>query len=284
MTGFWGAITGRTKPKKADLDSLFLIPSAAVTLDTSAGLLPTGSGSVCFRAADGPAYQQTQDDVVALLEGDPDKPNVAVSRDDFGFTWLVVTRDPSDVEGLCTDLHAVNTALEEQGFGDGLLCSVVPFADRSGRRVGLVYLYKQGTFYGFAPTGPKTRDNLLEIQLRDELKAELPDGAGPPALARPLGRPRPLTPSRRKEAAEDHAESAQRGSEITPSRHMTTRRRYGGQSRWERPGRSSMRCRATWASRSVSGSTWIRLTTTPSTSDSSAHTRWGRSIRFIVEQ
>ena len=37
MTGFWGAITGRTKPKKADLDSLFLIPSAAVTLETSAG-------------------------------------------------------------------------------------------------------------------------------------------------------------------------------------------------------------------------------------------------------
>ena len=28
----------------------------------------------------------------------------------------------------------------------------------------------------------------------------------------------------------------------------------------------------------------IRFTTTPSTSDSSAHTRWGRSIRFIVEQ
>ena len=50
----------------------------------------------------------------------------------------------------------------------------MPFADRTGRQVGLVYLYKQGTFYGFAPTGPKTRDNLLEIQLRDELKAELP--------------------------------------------------------------------------------------------------------------
>ena len=29
MSGFWGAITGRTKPKKADLDSLFLVPSAA---------------------------------------------------------------------------------------------------------------------------------------------------------------------------------------------------------------------------------------------------------------
>ena len=57
------------------------------------------------------------------------------------------------VAGLCTDLHAVNTALEAQGFGPGLLCSLVPFADATGRRVGLVYLYKQGTFYPFAPTG-----------------------------------------------------------------------------------------------------------------------------------
>jgi hypothetical protein len=174
VTPFWDAITGRTTPKKANLDSLFLVPSAAITLETSAGLLPTGSGSVCFRAADGAAYQQTQDDVIALIKEDDDKPDVHVQRDDFGFTWLVVTRAASDVEGLCTDLHAVNTSLEEQGFAGGLLCSVVPFADSSGRKVGLVYLYKQGTFYGFAPTGPKTRDNLLEIQVRDELKAELP--------------------------------------------------------------------------------------------------------------
>jgi hypothetical protein len=174
VSGFWGAITGRTKPKQANLDSLFLVPSAAITLETSAGFTPTGTGSVCYRAADGAAYQQMQADVVALLKDDPDKPDVSVQQDTFGFTWLVVSGDPTDVEGLCTDLHAVNAALEEQGFAGGLLCSVVPFADRSGRKVGLVYLYKQGTFYGFAPTGANTRDNLLEIQVRDELKAELP--------------------------------------------------------------------------------------------------------------
>ena len=40
--------------------------------------------------------------------------------------------------------------------------------------VGLVYLYKQGTFYAFAPTGPHQRDNLTEISVRDHLAAELP--------------------------------------------------------------------------------------------------------------
>ena len=39
--------------KQADLDALFLVPSAAITLQTAAGLNPTGTGSVCFRAAAG---------------------------------------------------------------------------------------------------------------------------------------------------------------------------------------------------------------------------------------
>lgn len=172
--GFWAAVTGRTRPKAANLDSLFLVPSAAITLQTALGLTPTGEGSVCYRAAAGAAFQQTQDEVVALLNDDPDAPDVAVTRDEFGFTWLVARHDPDDTGGLCTDLHAVNTALEGQGFGSGLLCTVVPFADATGRRVGLVYLYKQGTFYPFAPTGPQQRDNLLEIQVRDQLAGELP--------------------------------------------------------------------------------------------------------------
>ena len=173
--GLWDVITGRTRPKQPQLDSLFLVPSAAITLETTLGLRPTGTGSVCFRAASGQAFRQVQADVVELLNADPDAPDVEVSQDEFGFTWLVVHGSPDDPAGLCTDLHAVNTAIEEQGFGPGLLCSLVPFAGTDGRRVGLVYLYKRGSFYAFAPQpGAKQRDNLLEIQLRDTLAGELP--------------------------------------------------------------------------------------------------------------
>jgi hypothetical protein len=149
--GFWDAVTGRSRVKPNNLDALFAIPSAAITLQTAAGFEPTGSGSVCFRSAAGAAFAQTQDDVVELIRSDPQAPEVEVSHDGFGYTWLVVQRAPDDMTGLCTDLHAVNTSLEMQGFASGLLCSLVPFADRSGRRFGLVYLYKQGSFYAFAP-------------------------------------------------------------------------------------------------------------------------------------
>lgn len=98
-----------------------------------------------------------------------------MSQDEYGFTWLVVPGDPHDTAGLCTDLHAVNTALQDQGFGPGLPRSLVPFVGSDGRTVGLVYLYKQGTFYPFAPVpGERRRDNLLEISLRDTLAGELP--------------------------------------------------------------------------------------------------------------
>ncbi len=172
--GLWQAITGRTRPKQADLDALFLVPSAAVTLQTAIGLTPTGVGSVCYRAAAGAGFADAQHDIVELITSAVDAPEVGVSGDDFGFTWLTVHRDPTDVGGLCTDLHAVNTTLEAEGFGPSLLCSLVPFADSAGRRVGLVYLYKQASFYPFAPTGPQQRDNLLEIQVRDTLAAEIP--------------------------------------------------------------------------------------------------------------
>ena len=171
--GLWDTLTGRSKPVRANLDALFSLPSAAITLQTAAGFTPTGVGSVCYRAAEGGAFAQTQQDVVELLDNDDD-PDVERSTDSFGFTWLVARQDPDHLSALVTDLHTVNTSLEEQGFGPSLLCSLVGFRDVSGRTLGLVYLYKQGTFYPFAPQGPQRRDNLLEIQIRDLVKGDLP--------------------------------------------------------------------------------------------------------------
>ena len=177
--GFLDAIRGRRNPTPANLDALFQLPDAAITLQTAAGFTPTGDGAVCYRAADGAAAVQALADIAELLNADADGPDVEKTVDSFGFTWLVTHQD--DMSLLCTDLHAINTTLELQGFGSSMLCSLAPFADQAGRKVGLVYLYKQGTFYPFAPTGPQTRDNLLELQIRDQLAAEL-------AMEKDLGR------------------------------------------------------------------------------------------------
>ncbi|MGA8845688.1 MAG: hypothetical protein WB471_03645 [Nocardioides sp.] len=174
-------IMGRSRPVQANLDALFGVPSAAITLQTSIGLVPTGDGAVCYRAPAGSGFAQAQADMVELLESATGGPAIQVSEDGFGYTWLEVDHEPyeptsGDLGALCTDLHAVNTTLEAAGFGPSLLCSLIPFADAQGRRMGLVYLYKQGTFYPFAPVegGERRRDNLLEIQVREQLAGELP--------------------------------------------------------------------------------------------------------------
>ncbi|MEV0592603.1 PspA-associated protein PspAB [Nonomuraea cavernae] len=167
--GWLDALFGRSKPVKPNLDALFALPSAAVTLQAATGLEPTGLGSVAFRAAEGGAFAAVERDVKALL-GD----RVEDSDDDYGYTWLQVRRPPDDLSDLVTELHAVNSSLEGAGFGPSLLCSLASFADPEGRRLAIVYLYKRGTFYPFAPLPGQRRDNALELQVRGVLSTELP--------------------------------------------------------------------------------------------------------------
>jgi hypothetical protein len=170
--GLLDKVFGRTPPVRPQLDQFFAVPDAALTLESSLGLRPTGMGSVSFRAVEGAASTTVTDDVQALLDAD-DGPAVERSVDSFGFTWLLVRHDADDLPGLVTDLHAINGTLQDNGFGSSLLCSLVSFAGDDGRKLALVYLYKRGTFYPFAPLGDQKRDNALELQVRSALGDDL---------------------------------------------------------------------------------------------------------------
>lgn len=171
--GLFDSILGRSKPPAADLDALFAVPQAALTLEAGGGFTPTGSGSVCYRANEGVAFGTTQSDVVELLDADDD-PDVVRSEDSYGFTWLLCQQQPDDVSALVTDLHAINTSLQDNGFGSSLLCSLVNFTDAEQRPLAIVYLYKRGTFYPFAPRGPQKRDNGIELQVRGLIGDDVP--------------------------------------------------------------------------------------------------------------
>ncbi|MET7723842.1 PspA-associated protein PspAB [Streptomyces mirabilis] len=175
--GFLDILLGRTKAVAPDLDQLFGLPSAALTLQAAAGFTPTGTGAVCFASVEGGAFAQAHQEVQELLDADAERtgPPVEVSRDEYGYSWLVSRRDPDDLPALVSDLHAVNSALEGSGFGPQLLCSVAGFQDTGQRRLGLVYLYKRGTFYPFAPLADaaQRRDNALELQVKAALADDL---------------------------------------------------------------------------------------------------------------
>ncbi|MFJ9030120.1 hypothetical protein ACIRQP_16650 [Streptomyces sp. NPDC102274] len=178
--GLLDAILGRSKPVSPDLDQLFALPSAALTLQAGAGYAPTGLGSVCFAGVEGGGFARIRQDVRELLDADTgqDGRPVEFSQDSYGYTWLLARRAPEDTATLVNDLHAVNTLLQEGGFGPQLLCSLLSFRDTEQRPLALVYLYKRGSFYPFAPlpgTAEK-RDNQRELQVRavlgDDLRIE----------------------------------------------------------------------------------------------------------------
>ena len=136
--GFLDTLLGRTKPVPPNLDKLFGLPSAAMTLQAATDFLPTGAGSVCFRAAEGKAFSDIEKDVTDLLNMGEDKTPVKVSADSYGYTWVVCTHSADDIEGLVTDLHAVNSSLKADGFGPQLLCTILGFTDRpAAARPGL---------------------------------------------------------------------------------------------------------------------------------------------------
>jgi hypothetical protein len=175
--GFLDVLLGRTKPVKPDLDQLFGLPSAAITLEAAADFRPTGVGSVCFSAVEGGAFAQVQQEVQELLDADSGRGGVPIesSQDSYGYTWLTARQSPDDIVSLVNDVHAINSALESTGFGPQLLCSLVNFTDSRHRSLALVYLYKRGAFYPFAPvagSGEK-RDNPLELQIKAMLGNDL---------------------------------------------------------------------------------------------------------------
>jgi hypothetical protein len=173
--GLRDALFGRTKQVAPNLDNLFALPTAALTLESELDLVSSGQAGLCFKGGSGESTITTDDDIKQLLNFDETTNKVTLTTDDLGFEWLVVT-DP-DFEALVTRVHAANTSMVEHGLGPRLLCAVFGFVPKTPPGEGsvrMVYLLKQGTFYPFAPTGSSQRNNELELRVKSFLGTDLP--------------------------------------------------------------------------------------------------------------
>src|ERR1700735_851988 len=65
--GLFDTLLGRTKPVRANLDALFNLPNAAITLQVTSGLLPTGRAGVCFKPPSGQPFADMQAELEQLL-------------------------------------------------------------------------------------------------------------------------------------------------------------------------------------------------------------------------
>ena len=144
--GLLDTLLGRTKPVRANLDALFALPSAAVTLQLRSGVVPTGRAGVCFKPPAGQSFADMQAELEQLLETPDDSatpapaPPAAASRaaslavrhvgDKFGYRWIVV--EGGAIDDLVTRVHMVHASLQDAGWSTQLLCSVFGFTPGTG--------------------------------------------------------------------------------------------------------------------------------------------------------
>jgi hypothetical protein len=118
--GLLDTLLGRTKPVPSNLDALFALPSASITLQSAAGMTCSGRAGVCYKPPSGQGFEDMEAEVVKLL--DMDGSTLRKVSDSFSYQWVVV--DDADIEALVTQVHMVNSSLADAGWGPQLLCSV----------------------------------------------------------------------------------------------------------------------------------------------------------------
>jgi hypothetical protein len=190
--GLLNTLLGRTKPVQSNLDALFALPSASITLQSAAGMSCSGNAGVCFKPPSGQGFEEMQAEVVKLLSMDG-AAGLRQAKDSYDYDWLLL--EDADIEELVTRVHLVNSSLSDAGWGPQLLCSVFGLSqlppgagDAEGSPTGvlaagpgkvlpssayLVYLFKRGTFYPFVPKGDERRDIERELRLKSLVAEDL---------------------------------------------------------------------------------------------------------------
>jgi hypothetical protein len=166
--GLFDTLLGRTKPVQANLDALFSLPSAAITLQVTAGLVPTGRAGVCFKPPAGQPFAAMeaeleqllstpdQSDTGTLTPGTPTPvaPTAGAPQTGTGatptstpapstpgapappavrhvgdkFGYRWIIVEAGTVDDLATRVHMVHSSLQDAGWSTQLLCSVFGFA------------------------------------------------------------------------------------------------------------------------------------------------------------
>ena len=172
--GLRDVLFGRKQLKAPAEERLFALTTAAITLETDAGLKFGGAGAIVYKPLSAGEFTQADDDMRELLHAAAKDSGSEIEKrsDRFGFEWLVV-RDP-DLEDVVTAVHAVGSELQARGFGPQLLAAAFRF-DGGEHPAYWIYGYKRGTFWPFVPTDrDQERDNAQELELKAKLAPELP--------------------------------------------------------------------------------------------------------------
>ncbi|MHB1980757.1 MAG: PspA-associated protein PspAB [Sulfobacillus sp.] len=163
---------GRMRLKGTQSDPLFALASAGPDLE-AVGLSVSPTATFCYRPIDEPTFDDAKSEARQVVEmfAAEHAMTISESADSYGFAWLITHGGALD--DRLTTLYSFSHTLSEHGFDDAPLALTVPISDSHGRAGHLVFNFKRGKFYPFAPLA-QGRDNAWEMHLAALLKPHLP--------------------------------------------------------------------------------------------------------------
>jgi hypothetical protein len=173
--GFLDALLGKRKVAGPAPDRLFALTTAYVDLETAQGVKTRGAAGIVFQQLATADFTQTLSETQELLKGTGAETGTTIETtdDSYGYKWVIVRDD--DIDDLVVSVNTVADNLALGGYGDRILAAVFAFADAEGRPLYLIYNYKRGTWYPFAPApGDQQRANEREFQLKAQIGSGLP--------------------------------------------------------------------------------------------------------------
>jgi hypothetical protein len=157
---FLDSLLGRTKLRKPKVDALFSLSTAYLAMEVM-GFAPAGKSGICFKPVESSRFSELENDLKELLRLSASESGTACQfqTDEYNYAWIILSDD--DFEDLITTTHLISETVIEHDFEERLLCSIFAF-----KGVYLIYSYKEGTFYPFAPKWKETTTSNLEYDQR----------------------------------------------------------------------------------------------------------------------
>jgi hypothetical protein len=174
--GFLDALLGgRAKKVKGPApDRLFAMTTANVAIETGLGMKHRETAGIVFQPLATADFEGILAETEELLRGTTEDTGTKLRshEDEYGYRWLIL--GDADFDDLVVALNTISSQLQNEGYGDRLLCAVFAFEEK-GRQIYFIYNFKRGKYYPFVPAkGDKARDNERELRLKSQLENELP--------------------------------------------------------------------------------------------------------------
>ena len=175
--GLFDILRGKPKIKGPAPDRLFAMSTAWVTMDVELQMKTTGRAAIVFRPIATQDFDSIVTDMEEVLGATGTETGTAITKrdDSFGYRWMILEDDDS-FEDLVVGLNAVNSALQDGGYGERVLAALFGFKTSRGEPAYFIYNVKRGTYYPFVPKpgSVQARDNEAELRLKAQLDRELP--------------------------------------------------------------------------------------------------------------